>query len=382
MRTKNNNRKSFKFVDGTIYQRAESQYWQIYAPLLAGKMLRQSTGIRIEDDPSGEQARLFLANLRQSKSQLLKPTRKEEAYRKALNLIAQDNGYTPTRLSIKDAITKYTQTIKATAGTIRLYKEALSKFINYFGSNTLIDTIKSNQIEEYRNHLINQHSIETVKTSINIIRIFFNYLFKSELIEYNPFTTLSKISVKEQKKEKRIFTHEEIQTLLDYTKGTYWNQFIMLGYYTGQRISDIKNLDWNQINLENNTIKFHIQKTHKDLTVYIHPKLKDYLYSIPNKEGKVCKTDKQQSVLSMEFHRLLLKLNIIPNNQTGTINKRMKSPLSFHSLRRTLNSELASAGISPEIRSKIIGNSEAINIKHYTEIQSEAIKTAMNKLNI
>ena len=376
-------RKSFRFAEGTIYKRANSNYWYVYAPLLAGKMLRQSTGIPISDDDSLEQARLFLANLRQSKSHLAKPTRKEEAYKKALNLIAEDCGYTPTRLSIKDAIAKYTQSIKATAGTIRIYNEALSKFSNYFGSKTFIDTINIKQIEEFRTNLLTKYSYDTTKNTINYIKVFFNFLIHNELIDDNPLKLISRFkNTEEQQKKMRIFTKEEINLLLDYTKGTYWNPAIMLGLYTGQRLYDIFSLNWNQIDLENNTIHFHIQKTKKDFAVYIHPHLKNYLLSIPDKTGKLCKIDKIQAVLSKEFHKILIKLNIIEQPPKGKGKRKLRADLTYHSLRKTLNSWLASSGISPEIRSKIIGNTKEINQRHYTSIQDDAVISAINNLDI
>ena len=376
------NKKTYKFAEGTIYSRPQSQYWQCYMLLNGGKMLRQSCGIRIEDDPRGEQARLFLANLRQSMSQLVKPTKKEQAYRQALNLIAQECGYSPTRLTIKDAINKYLASVDATEGTKRIYKEALNKFAKHFDGETLIDAISLKMIEEYRTNLLEKFSYDTTKNNINCIKIFFNYLIHKQFIDTNPLKLISRFKNSEQKKHIRIFTKKEIDLLFKETEGTYLHTLIYLGLFTGQRLMDCANLNWKQIDLENNVIHFHIQKTKKDFVSIIHPKLKEYLNSIIDKEGKLCKTDKSQEHLSAEFHRLLIKLNIIKPNQKATGRRKTRAELTFHSLRKTLNSWLASSGISPEIRSKIIGNTKEINQKHYTEIQDEAVISAINNLNI
>ena len=376
------NKKTYKFAEGTIYSRPQSRFWQCYMPLNGGKMIRQSTGILISSADSLEQARLFLANLRQSKSQLAKPTRKEQAYKQALTLIAQDCGYSPTRLTIKDAIAKYMAFIEASEGTKRLYKEALSKFEKHFGGETLIDSISSKSIEEYRTKLSTKLSFDTVKHSINCVKIFFNYLIHNQFIDSNPLKMISRFTNKEQKKHIRIFTKQEIDLLLKETEGTYLHTLIYLGLFTGQRLMDCFNLRWEQVDLESNAIHFHIQKTKKDFVSIIHPKLKEYLISIPDKEGKLFKTDKSQAHLSIEFHRLLLKLHIISPKQKGNGKRKNRADLTFHSLRKTLNSWLASSGISPEIRSKIIGNTKEINQKHYTEIQDEAVISAINNLKI
>ena len=95
---------------------------------------------------------------------------------------------------------------------------------------------------------------------------------------------------------------------------------------------DIFNLKWEQVDLEHNTIHFHIQKTKKELISNIHPQLKEYLNSISDKEGKLCKTDKSQVLLSIEFHKLLIKLNIIEQKPKGEGSRKLKSDLTFHSL--------------------------------------------------
>ena len=181
--------------------------------------------------------------------------------------------------------------------------------------------------------------------------------------------------------EKRIFTKDEIRLLLNETKGTYWETAIYLGYYTGQRLMDIFNLTWDQVDLEKNEIKFHIRKTKKELTSTIYPTLKNYLLSIPNKVGKLCNVAKSQESLSIEFHKLLLRLHIIEPSPEGEGKRKNRSALTFHSLRRTLNSYMAEQ-LPVEIRCKIIGNSPQINLRHYTNIQDEAIKKAVLSLNI
>ena len=147
------NCKSFRYADGRIFKRANSECWQVAIPLISGegkKTLRLSSGIRISDDPNHEQARIFLSNIRYTDQQMARPTKKEQAYRQALKMIADECGYTHTRLKIKDAISNYLGTVTAQHSTKLNYSAALSKFQKHFGGETFIDTVTPKQLEEFQ----------------------------------------------------------------------------------------------------------------------------------------------------------------------------------------------------------------------------------------
>ena len=63
-----------------------------------------------------------------------------------------------------------------------------------------------------------------------------------------------------------------------------------------------------------------------------------------------------------------------------TENGRANSSLSFHCLRHSFNTALASAGVPQEVRQKLTGHSSAEMNAHYTHHEIETLRSAIGKL--
>lgn len=86
-----------------------------------------------------------------------------------------------------------------------------------------------------------------------------------------------------------------------------------------------------------------------------------------------------RSGLSKQFLALLRRAGISAESQ-ATGGQRQLATLSFHSLRKTFNSELAAEGVSQEVRKKLTGHkSDAVNDR-YTETRIATLRDAVKKL--
>jgi integrase len=90
------------------------------------------------------------------------------------------------------------------------------------------------------------------------------------------------------------------------------------------------------------------------------------------------------SSLSRQFHDLLVSAGLVtPHGNSeeageGKTLRRMLSPLSFHSLRHTATSFLKSAGVNNSTVMDLIGHQSTAISAHYTTIDSEAKRQAIN----
>ncbi len=75
--------------------------------------------------------------------------------------------------------------------------------------------------------------------------------------------------------------------------------------------------------------------------------------------------------------RILEKAGIDPEKVPGK-GKRMIRKKTFHSLRHTLTSQLANAGVSKEIRMKILGHTSEGSHDQYTHLEFDALKKAID----
>ena len=176
-----------------------------------------------------------------------------------------------------------------------------------------------------------------------------------------------------------------------------WRSLILFGLYTGQRLGDLAQLTWANVNLQQDEIRLVTNKTGRQQIIPLNPTLREHVETLPvgddprqplhtrafasvEKSGKV-------GTLSRQFYELMVDVGMAPpkkhrknENSTGRDGLRNMFALSFHSLRHTATSLMKNAGISPAIVQDIIGHdSEAISA-NYTHIDEAAKRNALSAM--
>jgi len=161
---------------------------------------------------------------------------------------------------MRDAINDYINFIyiekKLSDNTKEAYLKDLTAFNEFI--NKKIDKIKTEDIRNYINHLYDLNVTDkTLARKIVSIRTFFNYLMKEKLIDVNPCEKIE--SPKLKKTLPNTLSEEDINKLLNFKPKTaleYRNKaMIELMYATGIRVSELVNLELNDINLKDNYIR-------------------------------------------------------------------------------------------------------------------------------
>lgn len=81
------------------------------------------------------------------------------------------------------------------------------------------------------------------------IKAAFSWAYRYDLTDNHPFKGRGLLF--ETKPNRRAFTKDEINTLLEQTKGTNIGLVIRLTYYTGMRLREVVTLTWDKIHLGN-----------------------------------------------------------------------------------------------------------------------------------
>src|SRR6266498_1118801 len=94
----------------------------------------------------------------------------------------------------------------------------------------------------------------------SILSSVFNAAWRQGHVSVNPCLAIEPLRDRPQRKG--IFTPEQVSALLSVAKGD-WRGCILAGFYTGQRLSDLANLHWRDVELvaEIPTIRFQARKT-------------------------------------------------------------------------------------------------------------------------
>lgn len=162
---------------------------------------------------------------------------------------------------MKDLIEDYINYVyiekKLSDNTKAAYLSDLLSFDEYL-NNKMINKVTSKDIVSYIDHLTDlKEADKTIARKIVSIRTFFDFLMKEKRINVNPCEKIE--SPKLRKSLPKTLNFEEINKLLDLNPKTaleYRNRaMIELMYATGLRVSELVNLELNDINVKDNYVR-------------------------------------------------------------------------------------------------------------------------------
>jgi integrase len=186
--------------------------------------------------------------------------------------------------------------------------------------------------------------------------------------------------------ERDVFTHEEVQKLLNAAPSVDWQTLITLGYFIGARLSDCVQMKWENVHPDEGVIIYHQQKTGKKVIVPMHYHVIEHLKfkATFGTDGFLCpklvaKGTGGKHGLSEGFKRIVKKAGIDPMVVKGK-GVRNFTRRTFHSLRHSFNSLLANAGVPDEIRMKLTGHSSKEMNSRYTHLEMATLKNAMTAM--
>ena len=191
---------------------------------------------------------------------------------------------------------------------------------------------------------------------------------------------------KVESSERGVFTTAQVGMLVDEAEGE-WRTLILLGFYTGARLSDCVGLTWDNINLTTAMLAYQQQKTGKKVTVPLHSDLAAHLEKLAGSdtlEARLCPALADKNTggahgLSATFKALMRKAGLDSHEGKGQGNRSF-SKFTFHSLRHSFNSALANAGVAQELRQKLTGHTSAQMNARYTHHELAPLKAAVGKL--
>jgi integrase len=266
--------------------------------------------------------------------------------------------------------------------TMDRYRQVVRDFVQSLGAraNLALVHLTPRDILAYRDAIVAaKKSARTANLSVKVVSAALNAALRQGYIGSNPATAVESLPVKAE--EKGIFTRKQLSKLLGAADGD-WRSAILLGYYTGARLSDIANMRWGAIDWRDKVIRFTPSKTKKAVIVPLHPQLERELLKnagigkammFPSLAGK---GTGGRFGLSGRFKAIMRKAEI-EGKLTKASGGRTLSSLSFHSLRHSFNSAMANAGVSQEIRQKLTGHASAEINTQYTHHELVPLRAAV-----
>ena len=293
-----------------------------------------------------------------------------------------------TRKFLNDWLGRVDRT-KSTATAIR-YRGTINKFLESLGPKaeaTLADITPQDVQKFVTERLKGGRNATTVMVDMKTLNSPFSLALRQGLVLSNPVPAAD--MPRAEKESREPFTWEQVSKLVKNAEGN-WKTAILLGAYTGQRLGDCVSMTWDAVDFKEHVLRFRPQKTRhlkRDLVLPLHPDLEQHLKTLRAHKGeplcpKLSKTKiGGRSGLSRKFQEIMAKALIEKNFIKAEGDEgRLFNKLSFHSLRHTYVSQMANAGIAPDVRKLLSGHSDDRSHAVYTHTQIDTLRAAVTKL--
>lgn len=284
-----------------------------------------------------------------------------------------------TLTSLRDFVLEYVQN-NLTKSTHRLYHRAFREFISIVG-NKIAFEVTPEDIEFFKKIRLDTVSPVTLNIEIRNLKASYNLARKFKHSFHNPFTDIKQI--KEIQKEKMTFTEDEIQLLLDTIDIPLLKKFVQIGLYTGMRLAEILNLQWEDVFLEDKIIKVlnkenHRTKTTRIRSIPISDKLYPILIEMKNELGLYFNLKKYlfQSYTKRPFDKSFITTKF----KISVKKANLPEHLHFHNLRHTFITQLLRKGVSIYKVKTLAGHSSVKTTEGYSHLIVDDLRDAINVL--
>jgi len=287
--------------------------------------------------------------------------------------------------SEKDIIREYTIHLRSqnkADSTIKDYLNISVKFTSYIRKNRIeIESLTMSDIDQYLS-LIRSRNISnnTYAKLINCSRSFLRFLNQRDYIK-KDFASLIKIpskvaAIKEYLSDTDI---ENIKNYLSRRKEKYKNENLRdkiifnLGIDCGLRRQEFINLNWEDINFNENSINIKNSKGRKNRIVYFNKDLRDLLCLYRKLNGKYI------SALIRGAHGKRITKCSLQNiiSRIFKESKTYRKNLTLHSLRHTYAERLRRKGVDLPTISKLLGHSRLDTTDIYLHVNKDDFKMAV-----
>ncbi|MDJ0838216.1 MAG: tyrosine-type recombinase/integrase [Acidobacteriota bacterium] len=276
-----------------------------------------------------------------------------------------------------------------TGKTLKAYETDLRQFIAHLGAETdapMVTAVDKVMLRGYLKKAGETAKPKTLKRKMATLKAFFNFLEFEDHIVVSPFRKM-RLKIAQEKRLPVVLTLQEMEVLLAHLYGLKSNlgsltplqrkllirdiAVIEILFGTGVRVSELCNLTWESLNLDEGFIRIW-GKGRKERLVPISSRavvdaLNDYLAVFnPERNGNAVFMNRTRQPISEQTVRLMLEKRV---KQSGLTKK-----VTPHTLRHTFATLLLENGMDIRNIQVLLGHSTILTTQIYTNLSWEAQK--------
>ena len=264
--------------------------------------------------------------------------------------------------------------------TIRAYHSDVLSFLVWLNDKNIKD-VNYNLIREYLLYIKQfNYTKTTTARKIASLRTFYRFLYREQVIENNP--AIGVHAPKRGKSLPEFLTEAEMDKVLNKinmdSPAGYRNRTIFeLLYATGMRVSELSNLNFEALNLEENEIRV-FGKGSKERIVLISERAKKYLNTyLKTVRYLIYKEELPKASSPVFINKTGFRLQ--PQSVRSAIKDVMKQielqkHVSPHVFRHSFATKLLENGADLRIVQELLGHSSISNTQIYTHVSTERLR--------
>jgi len=268
--------------------------------------------------------------------------------------------------------------------TLSAYCSDIVSYILWLNGESCI-SVNFEKLREYL-HFIQRFEYKktTIARKTASIRTFYKFLFREKYIDTNPALSLS--APKRPKPLPKFLTPDEVEQILNNVKidtpAGFRNRVILeLLWATGMRVSELSNLNFGDINLEENEIRV-FGKGAKERIVLMSDRAKNYLEQYINSvrnlivaQGYQTPDKSDDSPLFINNTGYRLQNKTIRKVINDTVEKiELPKKVTPHVFRHSFATKLIENGADLRVVQELLGHAGISNTQIYTHVSMKHMK--------
>jgi len=251
--------------------------------------------------------------------------------------------------------------------TLDLYRICLENFKKYLGKDVKLKEITIAVLEDFKLSKASM-SYWCRKNHFTTLKSFFSWLNHLEIYDKHP---AKKIHIKKPIKNKppEFLSQAEINKMLAYAEADH-REYVILHFLlnTGLRRSEICGVIWDDIDLENNTLKV-FGKGAKFRHVPLNSKTLELIHTLPKNKEYVFQTQIGTQLNHEALRTIFIKYT-----------KLMGRKLHPHLMRHTFATHLLAACGNPVTVKEILGHADLKTTMIYAHVNQSMLQQAIQKI--
>ena len=267
--------------------------------------------------------------------------------------------------------------------TLKAYESDIVSYILWL-EGTDCTGVDFNKLREYL-HFIQRFDYKktTIARKVAAIRTFYKFLFRERYIDSDPAISLS--APKRPKSLPKFLTPEEVEQILNNVKidtpAGFRNRVILeLLWATGMRISELSNLNFGDLNIDENEIRV-FGKGAKERIVLISDRAKKYLIQYLNSARNLLAPGYDIGEINDDSPVFINSTGFRLQNKTirtviNEIVEKIKLPkkVTPHVFRHSFATKLIENGADLRVVQELLGHAGISNTQIYTHISMKHMK--------